>query len=215
MSQPRDKRLMCGRSSNWGESRRGIGCPGYTSLIYLDVKGASWISQCDNQLFLSGRLHKYGGKGCQPKTRVQIVPQTGYLSASPCILRYDLQVLWSLSRRGQYGRTGGLIALSEQEQQMCKSTGKPIIADKGCRGTTPNSKVCPAVLYMKKLNEVDDLDYDEKALIYAERYGIIDYKVSTNTMTYTETFPSEGSIYEVSVNLTTMKESRIQKTQTV
>lgn len=50
-------------------------------------------------------------------------------------------------------------------------------------------------------------NYNDLALAYAERYGIIDYKVNGNTMTYQEHFPSEGT-YEAVLNLDTRKEVR-------
>ena len=59
------------------------------------------------------------------------------------------------------------------------------------------------------------MDFDEKALIYAEKYGIVDYEINANIMTYTETFPLEGSTYTVNVNLITMEEKRSQRTPAV
>ena len=49
--------------------------------------------------------------------------------------------------------------------------------------------------------------YDEKALLYAEKYGIIDYKVYNDEMVYYERFYNEGT-YKVVVNLDTKKETR-------
>ena len=48
-----------------------------------------------------------------------------------------------------------------------------------------------------------------KALEYAEKYGIIDYKITGNTMTYYESYPTEGH-YKATVNLKTMVETRKQ-----
>jgi len=48
-------------------------------------------------------------------------------------------------------------------------------------------------------------EYEEKALSYVERYGIIEYKVEGNKLYYTESFPTEGD-YDVVVDLDTNKE---------
>lgn len=50
------------------------------------------------------------------------------------------------------------------------------------------------------------MNYDQLALKYAEKYGIIDYKVINNEMVYYEYLPNET--YKAIVNLDTMKESR-------
>lgn len=55
------------------------------------------------------------------------------------------------------------------------------------------------------------VDYDQKALIYAEKYGVISYSVEGNSMTYyeeaLESF-EQLAAYKATVNLDTMKESR-------
>jgi len=51
-------------------------------------------------------------------------------------------------------------------------------------------------------------EYDERALRYAERYGIVTYKVKGNEMHYTEEFRAEKSKYRVTVNLDSMTETR-------
>jgi len=51
--------------------------------------------------------------------------------------------------------------------------------------------------------------YEEKAVKYAERYGIINYKVLHNMMVYREKVKNEG-IYKAVVNLDTMEERRKQ-----
>jgi hypothetical protein len=51
------------------------------------------------------------------------------------------------------------------------------------------------------------MDYELNALLYAEKYGIIDYKVKGSKMTYYETYPNEGTFKAV-VDLKTMKETR-------
>lgn len=48
---------------------------------------------------------------------------------------------------------------------------------------------------------------EEKALLYAEKYGIIDYEVKGSLMTYTESYPTEGK-FLCKVDLNTMKEAR-------
>ena len=50
-------------------------------------------------------------------------------------------------------------------------------------------------------------NYENKALLYAEKYGIIEYEVKKNKMHYTEHFRMEGT-YHATVNLDTMKETR-------
>lgn len=46
---------------------------------------------------------------------------------------------------------------------------------------------------------------ENKALIYAEKYGIIDYRVEGKYMYWSESFPNEGNFYHV-LNLETMDE---------
>lgn len=53
--------------------------------------------------------------------------------------------------------------------------------------------------------------YEEKALLYAEKYGIVDYEVKGNQMIYFESFPLENTIYKAVVNLDTMQEKRMVK----
>lgn len=55
------------------------------------------------------------------------------------------------------------------------------------------------------------MTYEDKACRYAERYGIVDYTVTGNRMLYTETFPMEGSVYDVTVNLDTETEARRER----
>jgi hypothetical protein len=54
--------------------------------------------------------------------------------------------------------------------------------------------------------------YEQKALIYAEKYGIIEYRVKGSKMMYKEVFPTEGT-YQVVVNLDTMKEEKRTNTR--
>lgn len=51
------------------------------------------------------------------------------------------------------------------------------------------------------------MDYTKKADLYAEKYGIVDYMVEGNLMTYYEKFSKEET-YKAEVNLDTMKETR-------
>jgi hypothetical protein len=51
--------------------------------------------------------------------------------------------------------------------------------------------------------------YEQAALQYAEKHGIIEYSITDNTMTYFESYPSEGT-FKATVNLDTLKESRSQ-----
>ncbi|MGX1195801.1 hypothetical protein [Metabacillus sp. SLBN-84] len=52
------------------------------------------------------------------------------------------------------------------------------------------------------------MTYEEKATQYAETYGIVEFEVKGNRMTYTERFPLENAVYAASVNLETMTETR-------
>lgn len=55
------------------------------------------------------------------------------------------------------------------------------------------------------------VNYEQQALLYAEKYGIIDYQVHGNTMIYYEMVndgADEYSVYKAEVNLDTMKEKR-------
>lgn len=51
-------------------------------------------------------------------------------------------------------------------------------------------------------------DYNQKALLFAEKYGIVEYKVNKNSMIYYENFPLERNTYKCIVNLNTMKEQK-------
>ena len=52
--------------------------------------------------------------------------------------------------------------------------------------------------------------YEHSAIIYAERYGIVEYHVSGNQMIYYTTFPMEHATYRAVVNLDTGHETREQ-----
>ena len=49
---------------------------------------------------------------------------------------------------------------------------------------------------------------DHKALLYAEKHGIIEYHIDGNKMIYYSSFPLEHSTIEAEVNLDTMTENR-------
>ena len=49
-------------------------------------------------------------------------------------------------------------------------------------------------------------DYEQKALLYAEKYGIINYMVNDNKMLYFEEFGLDK--YKCEVDLDVMKEKR-------
>ena len=51
------------------------------------------------------------------------------------------------------------------------------------------------------------MNNNKKALLYAEKYGIIDYEIIDGIMVYKETFSIEGT-YLCEVDLNTMKETR-------
>ncbi|MCK2000845.1 hypothetical protein MZM54_05505 [[Brevibacterium] frigoritolerans] len=50
-------------------------------------------------------------------------------------------------------------------------------------------------------------NYEFVALLFAEKHGIIDYKVNGSKMNYKETFNGEGT-YDCEVDLNTMEETR-------
>lgn len=52
-------------------------------------------------------------------------------------------------------------------------------------------------------------NYNNKATIWAERFGICDYKVYNNKMHYTVTYPIEGS-YKHIIDLKTDEETIIE-----
>lgn len=54
------------------------------------------------------------------------------------------------------------------------------------------------------------MDYKNKALKYAEKYGIIDYEIKENLMIYYVNYSLENRKYKCTVNLNTMKETRKQ-----
>lgn len=51
-------------------------------------------------------------------------------------------------------------------------------------------------------------NYNEIALLYAERYGVIDYEVIGNKMKYEKKYIVEGLIAKTTVNLDSMVETR-------
>lgn len=56
--------------------------------------------------------------------------------------------------------------------------------------------------------------YEQKALLYAEKYGVIEYEVEGREMNYSEEV-KEGQekyvVYKAKVNLDTMKEERTEE----
>lgn len=46
--------------------------------------------------------------------------------------------------------------------------------------------------------------YEQKALEFAEKYGIIEYHIQNNTMIYYSSFPFEQRTYKTIINLDTM-----------
>lgn len=62
---------------------------------------------------------------------------------------------------------------------------------------------------MGMTNLIQNNNYENKALLYAEKYGIFKYSVEKNIMTYEESF--SGDTYVAKVDLKTMKETRVSK----
>jgi len=61
----------------------------------------------------------------------------------------------------------------------------------------------------EKITKISNEEYySEMALRYAEKYGIIEYKVKGNEMIYYSSFPIEHSTIRANVNLDTNKEIR-------
>lgn len=60
------------------------------------------------------------------------------------------------------------------------------------------------------------IDYDLKGLLYAEIYGILEYKVVGNTLKYSKT-SNENTItkYDITVNLDSLKEIGSVKHETI
>jgi hypothetical protein len=50
--------------------------------------------------------------------------------------------------------------------------------------------------------------YEQKALLFAEKYGIIEYKVRKDKMIYYTSYPMEHMTYKCIVDLKIMKEAR-------
>lgn len=53
-------------------------------------------------------------------------------------------------------------------------------------------------------------NYQNKALLYAEKYGVIEYSVHDDTMVFYTSYPMEGKTYRVTVNLDTCQEERVE-----
>jgi len=74
---------------------------------------------------------------------------------------------------------------------------------------------------IKLLNKVIELArlallplYEEKALIYAEKGGVIDYKVANGTMIYYTNYPIARETYKVIVDLSHDKNNEIRQLMT-
>lgn len=50
--------------------------------------------------------------------------------------------------------------------------------------------------------------YEERAMAYAEHYGIVEFKVKDNAMIYYTSWPMERTTYKVTVNLDIIHETR-------
>lgn len=51
-----------------------------------------------------------------------------------------------------------------------------------------------------------DTPYEQRALRYAEKYGIIEYRVIKDTMVFYTSYPSQHATYKSAVNLDTYEE---------
>lgn len=51
-------------------------------------------------------------------------------------------------------------------------------------------------------------NYSQQALLYAEKYGIVNYKIKNNKMVYYENFRMEYITYRCVIDLRTFKEER-------
>lgn len=51
--------------------------------------------------------------------------------------------------------------------------------------------------------------YELKALLYAEKYGVIEYCVEGNRMIYYSSYPMEHMTYKSAVDLDSMEETRV------
>ena len=52
-------------------------------------------------------------------------------------------------------------------------------------------------------------DYQKKALLYAEKYGVIEYSVHDDQMVFYTSYPAEHTTYRVNVDLDTLEEMRV------
>lgn len=52
------------------------------------------------------------------------------------------------------------------------------------------------------------MDYKNKALLFAEKYGVVEYKVKNDSMIFYASYPMEHNTYKCNVNLKNMKETR-------
>ena len=52
---------------------------------------------------------------------------------------------------------------------------------------------------------------NNKATLYAEKYGIVEYKIVDKSMVYYSNYLNERTTYKVTVNLETMKENSRKK----
>ena len=70
---------------------------------------------------------------------------------------------------------------------------------------------------MMQMIGVNNMIKEQKALEYAEKYGILDYKIKGNRMIYYANYPEYLSeprkTYKVTVRLDTMKEERQKLTK--
>ena len=51
---------------------------------------------------------------------------------------------------------------------------------------------------------MNNTNYEHKAILYAEKYGVIEFHVKKNQMIYYSSFPLEHSTIKAVVNLDTM-----------
>jgi hypothetical protein len=72
----------------------------------------------------------------------------------------------------------------------------------------PKNGGIPKMIILEKFNSQSEL-FQEKALRFSEKYGILGYKIDTHKMVWEKYYPTEGR-FQYEVDLNTMKEKAYQ-----